>query len=142
MPWYFRFTPHGLAHQLPFFLEKFSTFVCAREYKGQPNEHFHIYIDTDMSDDTIKNYAYEYLKIQKGQRGKANKYFCLKKWNDDISYVVKGGDIIAAQGFDPLVIAQKTVEGRERFVNVILSKFDRNSQDTNKEFVGTTKAKP
>jgi len=41
------------------------------------------------------------LSIPKAGRGRNNKYYMLKEWNSDISYIVKQGNIVASNGFTP-----------------------------------------
>lgn len=69
------------------------------KFKKPTAEHYHIFLDTDMSDDTIRLNARNHLKIPKGQRGKASQWYTLHKHDQDIDYFCKHGQIKFSEGF-------------------------------------------
>jgi len=123
MPYHFRFTPYDLVFDLIAFCNLFTTCVAGYETKSkfgtEAEPHFHIYIETDMGHDTIVNYAREHLKIPKGQRGKANKWFACKNWNDDYAYFVKYGQVKYQKNLN--VTQEKIEEGYNKYIKPFLN---------------------
>jgi len=117
MPRCLRFTPCDISgYSLRDFLGSFDTYVCAVEYEGTEREHFHIYIDSSLSEDSIKRRVYEHLRVKPGQRGKANKYFSLKEYaTNDISYVCKNGKVIFYKGFSIDEINSASIIGQQKY---------------------------
>jgi len=110
MPFHLRYTPHDT----PFtesdqrnladnFTEKFDKYIIARESLDKKGNivptHYHCYIESDLDIDTIRYNVQKWLNIPKGGSGRNNKYYMLKKWNEDISYICKQNNIVSYKGF-------------------------------------------
>lgn len=105
MPYHLRYTPYELSSDnLTTFCDKYTKYIIAREQHSKNGEkcplHFHCYIESDLDIDTIRGDFTKKLSIPKSGMGRNNKYYMLKKWNDDISYIIKQGDVLACKGFD------------------------------------------
>ena len=105
MPYHLRYTPYDLSsNNLTAFCDKYDKYIIAREQHSKDGKecplHFHIYIESDYNVDTIRGDFLKKLSIPKCGMGRNNKYYMLKKWNTDVSYICKQGDIIACKGFE------------------------------------------
>lgn len=94
-------------------------YETTNKFGGPTEPHFHIYIETEVTRDTIINYAYKLLGIKKGQKGTANKYFACKNWNDDIGYFVKSGTITYTHNIT--VLPEKIEEGYNMYIKPYLN---------------------
>lgn len=105
MPYHLRYTPYDLScDNLTTFCDKYERYIIARERHSKNGEecpmHFHCYIESNLNIDTVRGDFLKKLSIPKSGMGRNNKYYMLKTWNDDVSYICKQGDIIACKGFD------------------------------------------
>lgn len=106
MPFHLRYTPYELnTENLTTFCDKYDKYIIAKEYNAKSGEkcetHYHIYIESDLNIDTIRGDFLKKLAIPKaGGMGRNNKYYMLKKWDQNIEYIIKQGLIEACKGFD------------------------------------------
>lgn len=80
--------------------------------------HYHCVFEYAKKKDNIRKYINsELVRLElKGERGKENKYYGgLKDWNEDISYVLKDGKVIASVGYSEEEIQSKIEEGRTKY---------------------------
>lgn len=106
MSYHLRYTPYELGTDLAPFCDKYDKYLIAHERhnkQGHPVEpHYHVYIESDFNMDTIRNDFLKNLSIPKCGRGKNNKYYCIKKWDKNLSYFVKQNNIIGKKGITDL----------------------------------------
>lgn len=125
MPYHFRFTPHDLDFDLRAFVESADKYIVGFENKDKQNKqcepHYHIYMETKYTRDTVVNWAYKHLGIKKGQKGTANKYFAVKNWDDDISYFCKGSNVQLFKGFDMETIDACALLGYQKYIQPYLN---------------------
>jgi len=121
MSLHLRYTPYELPTEpLQPFLEKYDKYIIARERFTKTGTqcpvHYHCYIESDLDLDTVRTAFKKYLCIPTGAKGRNNKYYMLKKWNDDYTYICKQGDIIACKGYDlsTLRVPPVPVKNREK----------------------------
>lgn len=105
MPYHLRYTPYELpSESLTTFCDKYDKYIIAREQHSKDGKecplHYHIYIESDLNIDTIRGDFLKKLAIPKAGSGRNNKYYMLKQWNTDVSYICKQNDIVACKGFD------------------------------------------
>ena len=121
MPSYhFRYTPNDIeAYDLIHFVEPFTKYVVGREYKSPQKQglHFHIYLETELTKDTVVNYARKYLNIPTGKRGVANKYFMCKEWDTSIDYFCKSGDVVVYMGYTLADIQSAQQNGFKKWIH-------------------------
>jgi len=96
-------------------IAKTDKIVIAEEGNATVQRHFHIHISTKASDDTIRRLVQTSFKIPKMKRGQTNKIYSLKEWDTDISYVVKGGNILVYKGYTEEYIAEAIAAGQDRY---------------------------
>lgn len=104
MSFHLRFTPYELdIKNLANFCDKFDKYIVAAESKSKSGQevplHYHIYIETTLDVDTVRSDFLKKLCIPKSGRGKNNKYYMLKVWDNNISYIVKQNNIKMKKGF-------------------------------------------
>lgn len=109
MPYYhIRYTPYDLTHELSEVLDPYEKYIVGFETKKKngldTTPHYHIWIQTDLNEDTIRKRFLEKLCIPKAGRGKTNKYLSLKTWNEDIQYIVKQQRISYKKGITEVEI--------------------------------------
>lgn len=125
MPYHFRFTPYDLDYDMMAFVEQADKYVIAFEKHDKTGKlvapHYHIYMETSVCSSTITNWAYKNLAIPKGLKGKANKYFACKNWNDDIKYFCKQGNVKMYKGFDEDQIDEAKALGYNKFIKPYLN---------------------
>jgi len=105
MPYHLRYTPYDLSsNNLTVFCDKYEKYIIAREQHSKNGEkcalHYHIYIESDLTVESIRVDFLKKLAIPKSGMGRNNKYYMLKAWNDNINYIIKQGDIVACKGYD------------------------------------------
>lgn len=101
------------------FLDRYTSVIVAEEshdkYGRTVPLHYHIYIKASLDEDTIRKDVQKHLNIPKMGRGKTNKYYCLKKWNEDIAYFCKQKNIKKTKGFTDAEIQNAIVEGEKKY---------------------------
>lgn len=115
-----RYTPDDISGYTFDFLDSLSSkFIVARELlddKKQPLLHYHILLETDYGEKTIRDAAKSALKIPKTGRGKNNKYYALfADWKDP-SYICKYDDIIRSKGYSEKTLMDLSIEGKSRYL--------------------------
>lgn len=120
MAYHYRFTPYDISgFSFDTLIDKYDKFIVAYEDKdkyGDPAEpHYHIYIETKYTDDSIRGHFRTALNIPKVGRGEGNKYSMLKAWTG-IDYIVKYGDIRIQKGFTDEEIADGTTRGVGKYL--------------------------
>lgn len=117
MPFHLRYTPYELSANITDFCDKFDKYIVASESKSKLGQevplHYHCYIESHLNMDTIRKHLQKMLSIPSSGRGTNNKYYMLKAWNDDISYIVKQGNIIKKKGFDEEAIQNGIAKGKK-----------------------------
>jgi len=108
MTFHLRYTPYELGTDFTF-LDKYDKYLIAYEQlnkSGKPTKpHFHIYIESGLDMDTIRGDVLKGLGIPKAGRGKNNQYYCLKIWDNNLSYFVKQNNIRGKKGITDLEVA-------------------------------------
>lgn len=116
MYYHLRYTPHGLSADIAPFCDKYDKYLIAFEELsklGKPTKpHFHVYIESGLDMDTIRGDFLKKLCIPKSGRGKNNQYYCLKEWNNNLSYFVKQNNIIASKGISEEELASAIASAR------------------------------
>jgi len=116
MPYHLRYTPYELGTDLAPFCDKYDRFLIAHERhnkQGTPVEpHYHVYIESDFDMDTIRGDFLKKLSIPKCGRGKNNKYYCIKKWDNNLAYFVKQNNIIAKKGISEEELASASASAQ------------------------------
>lgn len=120
MSWHYRFTPYDISgYTFDGLVDKYDKFIVAYEDKdkyGDPAEpHYHIYIETQYTDDSIRGHFRDALQIPKVGRGQGNKYSMLQKWQG-IEYIVKYGDIRVVKGFEQSELEDAELRGRSKYI--------------------------
>lgn len=120
MPYHLRYTPYELSHDLDAFLEKYDTYVVAYENKdkdGAPEHpHYHMYIKSDLNEDTIRKHWLKTMEIPKCGKGRNNKYYMLKKYDENIDYICKYADVRKYKGFTKDDIENASKEGFNKYL--------------------------
>ena len=87
-----RFTPYDLAYDLSAFTSMIDgKWVYNSETSKKGVFHFHIHLQTDRTEQTVRQWVKDLLKVPAGRQGIANKYYSLSEWDDNIGYIVKEG---------------------------------------------------
>lgn len=115
-----RFTPYDLSGHTFSFLDSISSrYIIAQEDfedDGTPLLHYHILIDTDYGDKSVRDAVKAGLKIPKGGRGKNNKYYAIiPNWNDP-SYICKYGNILVRKGFEEAEVLEYVETGKSKYL--------------------------
>lgn len=115
-----RFTPYDISGYTFDFLNVYDRYIIAYEDKDKHGDpappHYHIYIETDYGESSVRNEARSAFKIPVGQRGKANKWFALAtKWKDP-GYVCKYDDIRGTKGYTEKEIMDYVITGKQRYL--------------------------
>lgn len=101
-------------------IDLYDKFIVAFEDKdkfGDPAEpHYHIYIETEYIDDTVRGHFMRNLNIPKVKRGQGNKYSMLKPW-EGIDYICKYGDIRVSKGFTEEELEKAEIDGKKYLKN-------------------------
>lgn len=114
--YHLRYTPNDLTQDLSGLVAKFPRYIVAREGGNEGIAlHFHILLETPQSDDSIRTAVRDTLHIPKMGRGQTNKYYVLKKWNDDPRYICKGGDIVLFKGYTMEQIHTAIKDGKDAY---------------------------
>lgn len=96
MFYHLRYTPYELSTDFSFFQAKFDKIIIAQE--GGPDTekelHYHMWLESDLSDDGVRDHFRKWMKIPKMGRGKTNKYYCLKSWDANFEYIIKDGNLV------------------------------------------------
>jgi len=115
-----RFTPDDISGYTFNFLEKFESYIVARELlddEGNPLLHYHILIDTTYGAKSIRDLAKAELKIPQSGKGKNNKYYALIPNWEDPAYICKYDDIICSKGFTEKQILDYAVAGKAKYLD-------------------------
>ena len=121
MKFHIRFTPYDISgYDFNWLIDDTTRFIVAREdkdKKGQPTEpHYHIYGETEYTDDSIRNRIRKYFKIPAGGKGTNNKYYGTDwKW-EDISYVCKYDDVKQSKGFSDAELLRLAADGKQKYL--------------------------
>lgn len=110
MYYHLRFTPYELpTDNLEGFCDKYNRHIIASErFKRDgvtPTEqHYHVWIDSDLDLDSIRTAFKKAMHIPAGGRGRNNKYYSLEVYRngEDVTYITKQKVIVACKGFDKL----------------------------------------
>lgn len=81
---------------------RFERYVVSEELSKDNIPHYHIWLEGDVCEKSIRNYVVEALRIPKLKRGQTNGYYCLKfdAYRDpNPSYVCKDGNIKMYKGY-------------------------------------------
>jgi len=118
MSYHLRYTPYELGTDLTTFCDKYTTkyLIAHEQYSklGLPvKPHFHVYFQSDFNMDTLRNHFTKLQSIPKTGRGSTNKWYCLKNWNDSLTYFVKQGNIIAYKGISDQEVAAACAAAKE-----------------------------
>lgn len=116
-----RYTPDDISGYTFDFLDSMaSRYIVARELlddKKQPLLHYHVLIETDYGEKSIRDAAKAALKIPKSGRGKNNKYYALfEDWKDP-SYICKYNDIVCSKGYASQTLLEYSIEGAAKYLN-------------------------
>jgi len=119
-----RFTPLDLSgYDISEFCKGFEKYIVAVEKgapgAGQQSEHYHIYLETNVTKKTVDNRIHKYLNVpSSGGRGKNSKYFS-NKYNEytfpSPEYIVKDGKIVEYQGYTQEQIDKYETFGRAKY---------------------------
>lgn len=117
-----RFTPYDISGHTFDFLEEFQKYIVGREDKdkhGNETEiHFHIYIETDYGEKTVRDSIKKHLRIPQGGRGKNNKYYSfIKDWQDP-GYMCKWNDVVKSKGYTEREIMDYIVAGKAKYLKL------------------------
>lgn len=118
-----RFTPYDISGYTFDFLENYSRYIIAFEDKdkyGAPTVlHYHVLIDTDYGEKSVRDAIKASLKIPKSSRGKNNAYYCLEtEWRDP-GYICKYNDIRRSKGFSEKEIMEFVINGKKRYLDKV-----------------------
>lgn len=118
--WHLRYTPDDISGYTFNFLDSMcSRYIVARELlddKLQPLLHYHILLDTDYAEKSIRDAAKAALKIPSAGRGKNNKYYALINDWQDTSYICKYNDFICYKGFTEKALLEYSIEGAAKYL--------------------------
>jgi len=118
--WHLRFTPYDISGYTFDFVRNYTSYIVAQEDlddDGSPLLHYHILIDTDYGDKSIRDAAKEFLKIPKAGRGKNNKYYALiEDWKDP-AYICKYNNIICHKGYTEKALMDYAIEGKKKYLD-------------------------
>jgi len=115
-----RFTPIEISDYTFDFLENISDrYILAQEDlddEGNPLLHYHILIDSQYGEKSIRDAAKTSLKIPKGGRGKNNAHYALiTDWKDP-GYICKYGNIIRKKGFSEREVMDYVISGKNCYL--------------------------
>lgn len=114
-----RFTPQGTSYDISGLLLTVPRYVIAKEVGTETEKaHYHVYMETDRCEKSLRNDIIKYLQIPKMARGQANTYYCLKVdcYKDPSpAYVCKDGVIIDYKGYTEGEIQNYEVKGAVKF---------------------------
>lgn len=120
-----RFTPHpkGLDaitdYDMSGALARSTKHIVAHETHTKDNQdtipHYHVWIETDVCEKTLRSSIAKGLKIPTLTRGKTNGYYSLQLWTDPL-YICKQGSILMSKGFSPEQIQEYVEKGKEKFL--------------------------
>lgn len=118
-----RFTPYDISGYTFVFLENYSHYIVAyedKDKKGNPTQpHYHVLIDTDYGEKSVRDAIKLNLKIPKSSRGKNNAYYCLEtEWRDP-GYVCKYNDIRNSKGYSEKEIMEFVISGKNKYLRKV-----------------------
>lgn len=118
--YHLRFTPIDLSGYTFDFLKNYKSFAVAYEDKKKNGKstapHYHIVIDTDYGEKSVRDAIKAALKIPSAGKGRNNAYYMLNNdWND-VSYIFKYGNIKYSKGFSEAQIMDLIEEGRKKYI--------------------------
>lgn len=115
-----RFTPYDISGYTFDFLDLYTKYIVAQEDHdddGKPLLHYHILIDTDYGDASLRNAVKAALKIPPAGRGKNNKYYAIiPDWRDP-GYICKNNHILKSKGFSEKEIMECVISGKQKYLD-------------------------
>lgn len=118
-----RFTPYDISGYTFDFLDTLaSRYIVAQEDiedDGSPLLHYHILIETEYEQQSIRNAAKSNLKIPPAGKGRNNRYYALiADWNDP-GYIVKYDNILRQKGFSEKEILDYVISGKKKYLDKV-----------------------
>jgi len=97
---------------------KFEKVIITHEESKDKIPHYHIWIESDVCEKSVRNYVVEALRIPKCKRGQTNGYYVLKfdaYTKPSPAYVLKEGNVLCKKGYTEEEIAEYIAEGESKF---------------------------
>lgn len=117
--WHLRFTPYDISGYTFDFIKNYTSHIIAQEDLDddlKPLLHYHVLIDTDYGEKSIRDAIKEHLKIPSSGRGRNNKYYALiKDWKDP-AYICKYYNIISSKGYTEKALLDYAIEGKKKYL--------------------------
>jgi len=117
--WHLRFTPYDISGYTFDFIKDYTSHIIAQEDLDdelKPLLHYHILIDTDYGEKSIRDAVKKHLKIPSSGRGRNNKYYALiEDWKDP-SYICKYDNIISSKGYTEKALLDYAIEGKKKYL--------------------------
>lgn len=117
-----RFTPYDISGYTFDFLDLYDKFIVAQEDSdddGNPLLHYHILIDTDYKDASLRNAVKAAFKIPPAGRGKNNKYYAIiPDWKDP-GYICKHNNIVKSKGYSEKEVMDFVISGKQKYLDKV-----------------------